>query len=246
MNLLVCSAYHGTPNLASLLAENFKRAADWGDIQSCALPFWNDLRRYPALFLLYGVGLATAKNGRYDLLRRVLYDHVRDNNFDHDQPLVRRLHNRGVMNRQNQAWCFAGDFAGLSDHLFDALRNPLREYLPDDRSYAQTFDWLEDLLCLTRCAVEYSRSDLQRMQAEDPSFILKGPVGRFMRNLGTPEDITLLTALPEGQPLRMPPNVAAVLRADFFGSAGQVQMFDKYRASPVSVNGWITAPSRRK
>jgi hypothetical protein len=229
LNLMICGAAWGTPNQNSLWTRSFQRAADWGDVRSGQLVLWNDLRRYPALLLLYGVALAAISSGNYSLLRSILYGSIRDNSYEPEQPVAKILHNRAVMERKHQQWCFAGNPTGLSDYVFTALRDPLREYLPDDIAYERAFDWFEYLLCLVHCDVQTTRADIQRRKEEEPGFILKAPFGRFVYKVGTSDDIILQTAIREEQPFPPPARVAALLQANFFESAGQIQAFDKYR-----------------
>jgi hypothetical protein len=198
-------------------------------VRSGQLVLWNDLRRYPALLLLYGVALAAISSGNYSLLRSILYGSIRDTSYEPEQPVAKILHNRAVMERKHQQWCFAGNPTGLSDYVFTALRDPLREYLPDDIAYERAFDWFEYLLCLVHCDVQTTRADIQRRKEEEPGFILKAPFGRFVYKVGTSDDIILQTAIREEQPFPPPARVAALLQANFFESAGQIQAFDKYR-----------------
>jgi hypothetical protein len=44
--------------------------------------------------------------------------------------------------------------------LFEALREPLREYLPDDAEYDNAFDWFEYLICLAHIDQQTTRPQL--------------------------------------------------------------------------------------
>jgi hypothetical protein len=48
----------------------------------------------------------------------------------------------------------------LSNPLFEALREPLREYLPDDAEYDNAFDWFEYLICLAHIDQQTTRPQL--------------------------------------------------------------------------------------
>ena len=229
LHLTICGGYWVRPQQHALLSRCFRRAADWGDPQSGQLPLWNNLRRYPALLLLYGIGLAAIAGRNYLLLKHILHLPIRDDSYHPEQPLVRLLHDQAVMERDDQRWLFQDSRTGLSDHLFAALRDPLREYLADDVEYDQTFDWFEYLLCLSHCDVQITRADLQHKKEQDPGFTLWASVGRFAWKRGGLHDIEQRTEIPDEQPHRLPETVAAVIKAGFFESAGQVQMLDKYR-----------------
>lgn len=56
----------------------------------------------------------------------------------------------------------------VSDHLFSVLREPLREYLPDDTQYEKCFDRFEYLLALVH-------ADLYEKLGQS----VWGPIGRF-------------------------------------------------------------------
>jgi hypothetical protein len=227
LNLVICGAAWGVPTQNPHWARCFKRSTDWGDLQSGQLVLWNNLRRYPALLLLYGIGLGAIGSKNYSLVYRLFYLGIRDNSYESEQPVAKLLHHHAVMEGQHQRWFFAGTHTGLSDHLFAVLRNPLREYLPGEIEYERAFDWFEYLLCLVHCDLQITRAELQHRKARNPDFILRAPVGRFAwREMG-PDDIVAETEPREGQ--RVPAKVDAVLRAGFFESAGQPQIIDKYR-----------------
>jgi hypothetical protein len=224
LNLVICGGYWAQPNQDELLCRSLRRVAlDRG--QQSGLTIWIHLRRYPALLLMYGTGLAAVCHGNYRLLRRLLHLRVSKDGYHPEEPFVNFLHNRAAMPRDSQA-VYLENPAGISNRMFNVLRDPLREHLPGDKDYERTFAWFEYLLCLVHCDLNITRTELQRMKAQDPNFVLKAPVGRFAWGAGW-EDIAAETELLDAQPL--PAKVDAVLRAGFFESTGQPEMIDKYR-----------------
>jgi hypothetical protein len=204
----------------------FKRIADRGGPgRGQALI---DVRRYPALLLLYGIGLAGLSQGNYQLLNRLLHLDIRNNRHDPEAPVAKLLHTSAVMVPSLQNLYFPESRTGLSDHLFAVLRDPLWEYVPDDIEYEQTFDWFEYLLCLVYCDVQNTRAQLQEKKKK-PNFGLKAPIGRFAWKGGRIYDIVQETQIREDQPFPLSKKVAAVLQAGFFESAGGPQNFDKFR-----------------
>ena len=132
---------------------------------------WRALRLYPALLLMYAGGLSSTAAERYStfaaLLTRPI---VRGPNREY--PLVRRVIPLGVLDDDlsRQLPGRERSYTPVSDQLFEVLREPLRELLPDDTQYAERFDRFEYLLALVY-------ADILVEQGES----LWGPIGRFGR-----------------------------------------------------------------
>lgn len=107
----------------------------------------------------------------------------------------------------------------MSDHLFQMLRNPLREYLSSDNEYDQIFDWFEYLLCLSHCDAQVTWTELAQKNAEKHDFTLWASVGRFNWKNRQEGELSIIaeTEIREGEVLSE--KVAAALRAGFFESA---------------------------
>ena len=98
---------------------------------------------------MYGMGLAALANSNYRFLKNVFDQNLRIDSNKPDKPTATTLHNVGVLARDAQRLLPGREreHTPLSNHLYDFLREPLREYLPDDTVYEATFDWLEYLIC---------------------------------------------------------------------------------------------------
>lgn len=113
------------------------------------LPFWIGLKSYPALLLFYAAGIGSVAGHRYDTLS-TLMTKVRIRELNDVKPLVLSLY----------VWAVIPDDVGHqlpgmekrkfpgSDYLFNMLREPLRDLLPDDSEYQRVFDQFEYLLAL--------------------------------------------------------------------------------------------------
>ena len=108
---------------------------------------WIHLRLYPALLLLYGGGIATIAAKNYAMLKTLFLD-AKVRVPKGEKPLVSCIYPWTVLGTN-----FAKELPGmrdrstpLSDRLFEVLRQPLKEYLPDDFDYQQCFDKFEYLL----------------------------------------------------------------------------------------------------
>jgi hypothetical protein len=220
LHLMICGAYWGEQQHDAVLLKCFKRLADLSGPQS-GLVVWIRLRRYPALVLLYGMGLAALSRGNYRFLRRLLYLKVREDDYKPEKTVAELIYDHAVLEKGHQKESLGNRNTPLNDYLFNILRDPLREYLPSDSEYDATFDWFEYLLCLCHCDAESTRAGLAEMKAAKPDFTLWASVGRFAwKGLfdGAP-GIQQETTLHKGEPY--PEKVAAVIKAGFFESAGQ-------------------------
>jgi hypothetical protein len=223
--LSICGAYWSTPQQYSPMLQSFKRFTDqYGPEAGDTLLLC--LRRYPSLVLMYGVGMGALANSNYRFLKAFLYQFIRTNKNQVEQPLAAIVHHQKVLRPDAQKLLPGRDreHTPLSNHLFQTLREPLREYLPDDNVYDATFDWLEYLLCLVHCDVSNTRQALAERKTSDQNFTLWAPVGRFgWKN--SEGSILQATGLRDNGEL--PDIVAAVLQAGFFESGAQLKS-DKY------------------
>lgn len=130
---------------------------------------WLNLRLYPALLLLYGGGIASIATGKYDTFSVLLSQTaVRDGTTE--RPLVTSLPTKSVM-EPDVARKLPGmkdRYTPLSDHLFKLLRNPLRDFLPDETIYQKSFDRFEYLLALIHADLH------EKLQGR-----IWGPIGCF-------------------------------------------------------------------
>jgi hypothetical protein len=106
------------------------------------------------------------------------------------------------------------EFTPLHNHVYEVLRGPLREYLPDDNAYDDAFDMFEYLLGLIYCHAASSDEGLK--QVGQPGFSIRGPIGRFVWKSRTSEHhIQQRTHFEQGGPY--PEFIDAVVRAGLFG-----------------------------
>ena len=175
---------------------------------------------------MYGMGLGAAANSNYRFLKALFDYKIRADPFKPEQRTAETLHNLAVLERDHQKFLPGKerDHTPLSDHLFEILREPLRQYLPDDAVYAATFDWLEYLICLAHIDQHVTRTQLREEKSKNPDFYLWAPAGRFCWK-GVEHSVMQETeAASDGS---FPPNVLAVLQAGFC-EAGDGTRTDKY------------------
>lgn len=202
--LLSVGCYHGKAHQSDLWVRCVERVAiRGGDSGIGLLP---SLRNYPVLLLFYCGGVAAVAGGQYATLAALLSKGTVDT-VNGTQPLVLRL-NLWDYNLNNAAKALPGldnDYTPLSNRIYHIVREPLREVLPDDTGYANSFDRFEYIVALCH-------ADAHKMVGLDPV----GPIGRFgwLRTpLGSPLAKSLAAEV-EAQGVEWPP-----LAAGLFGSS---------------------------
>jgi hypothetical protein len=223
LSLMICGGYWGEQRHETLLLSCYKRLADQAATQSSSVV---SLARFPALYLLYGMGLAAVARQNYRFLRLLFNLKIKHRSDKPEGSVASVIHDQLVLRREDQKVSLSDSYIPMSDYIFVTLRDKLRDYIPSDSDYDRMFDWFEYLLCLCHCDAQVSRSDLETEKAKSPDFTLWASVGRFVlksRYDGQP-DILAETTLRENQ--RYSEVVTAVLKAGFFESAGQHD--DKY------------------
>lgn len=111
------------------------------------------LRDFPALLLMYGGGVAAAAARKYGNVAAVLNRATgHDISFNRETPLALLL-NADVVIPENVAQHIVApgkkNYTPVSDYLFGILREPLRELIPRDAQYEESFDRFEYLWTLT-------------------------------------------------------------------------------------------------
>lgn len=130
---------------------------------------WLNLRLYPALLLLYSGGIASIATEKYGTFSTLLTKRSIDGNV----PLVLNLYNYSVFADGTSEYIsgYENHYTPVSSYLFEVLREPLREILPQDVDYQKCFERFEYLLGLIYV-------DLN--EKNDKGYY-RGPVGNFWR-----------------------------------------------------------------
>lgn len=179
--MFVCAGYWATVDYQRLLAKFLARIADIG-MDSNGYVHWLNLRRYPGCLLLYGLGLAAAARGTYDILRGVLSLSVRSAAHKEMEAITLLLSPESITERLDKIY-FVGrerEYTPLNNHLFEVLRDPLHEFLPGDRNYEDAFDSFEYLLGLAHCYRTATENELDAIRNGDKRICISGPLGRFV------------------------------------------------------------------
>lgn len=110
---------------------------------------WIKLRRYPALVLIYAGGISSIVARRYNNLAALLTK-TREFFINKEVPLTLYLAPTKVMDKHLAERIFKMEraYTPVNNHLEEVLREPFREYLPDDDQYRKFFDRFEYLFAL--------------------------------------------------------------------------------------------------
>ena len=209
LSVTVTGCYWGSEDATKLWATSLQRIANPTECGG-GLVYLINLRRYPALLLMYGAGLAAAAAGNYETLAAILTQPKATSDRGTHEQICSAVYPLSVMAKDVGRLMPGLDrrHTPVSDHLFDQLRSPLRDYLPSDQDYQEAFDRFEYLLGLIH-------ADLNRCEVDNGWW---GPVGcfrwresRFRQERGTSQKIS---AELEAEGTSWPP-----LRAGLFGGS---------------------------
>ncbi len=223
--LMTCGAYWAKPHHDTHLLRGFKRVADLS--QRSGHSTLLALRRYPALLLLYGMGLSALAAQNFRFLHAILHVNVEDDPSKPQRPAAIVINSTRVLSPQSQEAELARQQTPLCNWVFAALREPLREFLPNDSDYDRTFDFFEYVLCLTHCDLKTSRGDLNALKQRDPEYRLIAPVGRFGWKAPAFDGAQIDATMEMHDGAQCPPQVRALIDAGFFDSTGND--YSKYR-----------------
>jgi hypothetical protein len=151
MSLAATSCYWSAHPSNRLWAEAVERLANLPMVGGTTVLI--KLRRYPATLLLYAGGIAAFKAMNMTTLRALLVEPrlKADDEGPAGQPAFESLCPLRVVDYDVAQQIFFGKElrkTPMSDHLAEALREPLRDLLPGDDDYNTAFDRFEYLLTL--------------------------------------------------------------------------------------------------
>jgi hypothetical protein len=152
VSMLAAGSYYGTQAQEKLWTDSVQRVANYSSNLShfAGTTILIQLRRYPALLLLYACGIAATAGGNYTTLLALL---TKPKIYDIHGPrsVTDALHPGEIMERERFNWMLGANqqwYTPMSDHLFEVLRQPLKPYLHEDRQYDLCFDRFECMRAL--------------------------------------------------------------------------------------------------
>jgi hypothetical protein len=225
--VMSCVAYWSEERHDELLLTPLQRIANEPALEGGTI-VWLALRRYPALLLFYAMGLTAVARQNTRFLARLLATPVRLNPQEAAAPAGTVLYNHEVLDPNMRA-VFPGrerEHTALNNHLFEILREPLRNQIPDERMYTDAFDGWEYLMGLNYIDMSASQAELEQAFAEQPRQTrIWAPVGRFMWQRER-QGVAQWSQIEENGPV--PEFVMALLKAGLFRAPGTLDT-SKYR-----------------
>lgn len=145
--LLATGCYWGVPAHQKLWVKALERIGNPSGGKA-GLTIWLNLRLYPALLLLYASGLAAVAADTYSTLAALLSTPASHEDRERS-PLTLKLAPTKIVDKDAMNQMLGTRYyTPANEHLFEILRPPLREILPDDVNYERTFDRFECLFAL--------------------------------------------------------------------------------------------------
>lgn len=121
-------------------------------ISSKGIVLWLELQRYPAMLLLYALGLGAVEANRFRFLKHLLTITFRGENQNY-VPAVQILPPFRLFSQGGQVMQHLEDmdrhFAPLNDWIHNTLRSSAESMIPHDNQYTLVFDKLEMLMALS-------------------------------------------------------------------------------------------------
>lgn len=186
------------------------------------------LKSYPVLLLLYGGGVVSIATENYELFSALL-EKPKVRVHGEDVPLVKFITEFVIEAESTQKWLPGIEHLRkpfLSNYLYEILREPLKEFLPQETRYQKSFDRFEYLFALVNTYLE------------DNGF---GPIGCFAfrlkhehREVSIMEEIGS-EASEAGD--NWPPLKAGLFRGDFEKFNSIKQKFDEYIKETIKHGG---------
>jgi hypothetical protein len=110
---------------------------------------WRDLLRYPALLTTHAGALTAVAAENGESIRALLASPRLRTWRQRDIPAIRLLHADAVLERDSAKRVFGSTLrTSFQDHIHRTLRDPLRDYVPDNEAYDELFDRLEWIIAL--------------------------------------------------------------------------------------------------
>ena len=147
--LLITGCYWGNSTHVGLFQKMLQRLASYQDDNGFNI--LRNLQLYPALILLYSGGIAALAGKQYSTLVKLLKETIRVRNRK-KSPLIHYVFPAHVVESTHANEYIIGSgsrrHTPMSDHLFEILREPLREIIADDDEFMYYFDYFEYILAL--------------------------------------------------------------------------------------------------
>jgi hypothetical protein len=167
--MMACLGYWGRDKADDIVIKSLNIFAE-SEKDKTGYTLWNKLRLYPALILIYSLGLSALANNDYTLLGNMFLKPQNKYNGIEYTPLVLDLYAANVFERDAGNWIpgHEKEFTPVNNYLFETIRPTLRDYIIEERQYEDLFDRFEYLQSLIIADILLHKEN-----------IAWGPPGRF-------------------------------------------------------------------
>jgi len=147
--MMCCLGYWGKGNVEAVVIKAFELLIE-SQKERNGYEAWRYLRLYPALILLYSIGLASLANNNYALLGAVFLKTKNIYRDEKNTSLMFDLYASRVIEKDLGHWIPGREreYTPTSNQLFELLKPALKEYIPEERQYEDLFDRFEYLQSL--------------------------------------------------------------------------------------------------
>jgi hypothetical protein len=160
--LIAVGAAWATSDQIRIFTELLESIAEAGSSALSGITAWINLRKFPALVLLYAGGISAVAEQRYDSLSALLNAKVPDGRGSMTDA-ARGLDPGGIvdfdLSRAIVPEKQTSFFSPTSEYLYRELRGPLRDSIPTEAAYTRAFNRFEYILAL----VQLARGDYPHM-----------------------------------------------------------------------------------
>jgi hypothetical protein len=149
LSILVVGCHWGEREQAQLWIKSLSRIAH-PSTKETGFEFLVKMQMYPALYLFYGAAVAAIAGDRYETLADLMSKITVRGSEEEEKVIGFTLYPDSVMKQQQGRQLPDRDrqYTPLSNHLRQTLREPLKDYLPEERDFDNAFDQLEYLFAL--------------------------------------------------------------------------------------------------
>ncbi len=209
---------------------------------------WGSLRLYPCLMLFYIAGIASLANENYRLLAELLtWPVVLDPNKP-QKPACLLLNDDRCLDIGIQRGLpgYVGYSTPLLTHMFEVLKQGLKDLQLNDARYDQLFDEFDYIRCLAAWDAEHTTADISELESQKQGLpYCPVPLGRFAWKDSFRDESGLSRQFdaPEGPTAQIPRAIGGLLTYGLFESAGK-QNPHKYRKAKVALDSHVDRRQR--
>jgi hypothetical protein len=203
---------------------------------------WGSLRLYPCLMLFYVTGIASLANENYRLLSEILTLPVELDPNKPQKPASLLLHADRCLTIgiQRSLPGHEGQYNPLLKHMFEVLKQGLKDLQLNDARYEDLFDEFDYIRCLAAWDAKHTTAEIGELESQKQLLPhCPVPLGRFAKESFRYESgLSQRMEAPEGPTAQIPRSIGGLLMHGLFESAGQ-QNAHKYRKAKAALDSHV-------